>query len=251
MRPTSKLFGLIGKKLRHSYSPQIFAEIFAAFQPVCKYRRFEVDFIHEIRNLSIIFPHLRGFNVTVPYKTEIIPFLDEISEAARAIGAVNVVSIRADGAWLGDNTDALGFAQTLGGRVTPSDGALILGTGGAAKAVRYALEKYVRLARIDWVSRGNKADALAYAELAPEMLGSYRLIINATPLGTFPDVTAAPPLPYHALTPAHFLYDLVYNPAQTRFLQHGAQAGAETQNGLAMLYGQAQAAWEIWKENLW
>lgn len=239
-------FGLIGKKLGHSFSKRYFTEKFAqAGIADARYELYELPEITAFADLLAREPDLVGLNVTVPYKEAVIPYLDELDKSAAQIGAVNTIKITA-GKTKGYNTDFIGFRDTLKQfyPVEAGSKALVLGTGGAAKAVWAALEalgiSYTS------VSRKPAAHVLDYESVTPEVLQRYTLIINTTPLGMAPDTATAPAIPYQALTPGHYLYDLVYNPEETLFLQKGRAAGARTTNGLAMLYAQAEAAWEIW-----
>ncbi|TXK36514.1 shikimate dehydrogenase [Pontibacter qinzhouensis] len=239
-------FGLIGRKLGHSFSKRFFTEKFEreGIQGAV-YNLYELDQITEFPELLMREPELVGLNVTVPYKEVIIPFLDELDAAAASIGAINTIRVE-NGKTVGYNTDYIGFKQTLEEfyPVQQEAKALVLGTGGAAKAVLAAL----RALGIGYteVSRTATASAIDYKDLDATTLSSHKLIINTTPLGMYPATEACPPLPYHLLTPQHYLYDLVYNPEQTLFMKKGAEAGAATENGLAMLYKQAEAAWAIW-----
>lgn len=206
---------------------------------------YELPEAQELASLLKQEPELVGLNVTVPYKQDVIPLLDELDEVAAKIGAVNTISISA-GKTKGFNTDYIGFKSTLE-EFYPKDArrqALVLGTGGAAKAVWAALDALA--IPFKSVSRNPAEQELAYGQLTPPLLQSYNLIINTTPLGMHPQTDTLPDLPYEALTEQHYLYDLVYNPEQTLFLQKGAIAGAQTCNGLDMLYRQADAAWSIW-----
>lgn len=253
-------YGLIGKSLKHSFS-QLFFE--AKFKKEaltdCQYRLFELPDIADLAQLLLSEHDLCGFNVTIPYKKSILPYLDELSPEAAAIGAVNVVKEvqevqgvklvkeekRVNGVWLkGYNTDAEGFALSLEGVELPEK-ALVLGTGGAASAVSFVLRQ--RGIPFLQVSRTPGRGDLTYAEVTEELLRDYRFIINCTPVGTLGEPQQLLPLPYEALTSAHFLYDLVYNPEVTPFLEKGKQYGARTQNGLRMLHLQAEAAWRIWR----
>lgn len=253
-------YGLIGKSLKHSFS-QLFFE--AKFKKEaltdCQYRLFELPDIADLAQLLASEPDMRGFNVTIPYKKSILPYLDELSPEAAAIGAVNVVKRvkgvqgvnevngvnGVNGVWLkGYNTDAEGFALSLEGAELPEK-ALVLGVGGAASAVSFVLRQ--RGIPFLQVSRTPGHGDLTYAEVTEEVLRDYRFIINCTPVGTLGEQQRLLPLPYEALTPAHFLYDLVYNPEVTPFLEKGKQYGARTQNGLRMLHLQAEAAWRIWR----
>ncbi|WP_018476792.1 shikimate dehydrogenase family protein [Pontibacter roseus] len=239
-------FGLIGKKLGHSFSKRYFTEKFGREGIAdAAYELYELPEITDLPELLKREPELVGLNVTVPYKEAVMPFLDELDAAAAQIGAVNTIRI-ADGRTKGYNTDFIGFRDTLEGfyLIHAGSRALVLGTGGAAKAVWAAL-KSLRIPYTS-VSRNPAAGELSYTSITPETLRLHDLIINTTPLGMAPDTDGAPAIPYDALTSAHYLYDLVYNPEQTLFLQKGFAAGAKTINGLPMLHAQADAAWKIW-----
>ncbi|WP_114782236.1 shikimate dehydrogenase family protein [Botryobacter ruber] len=239
-------FGLIGKKLGHSFSKKYFTEKFTR-EGIndAVYDLYELESIEAFPALLAREPELVGLNVTVPYKEVVIPFLDELDPAAARIGAVNTIRIQ-NGRKTGYNTDYIGFKHTLEKffPVQPGAKALVLGTGGASKAVVAALDA-LQIAHT-YVSRNPPAGGVTYEELNQEMLAAHQLIINTTPLGMYPATEACPPLPYEHLTPAHYLYDLVYNPENTTFMQKGAAAGAQVMNGLDMLYQQADAAWAIW-----
>ncbi|HYG16524.1 MAG TPA: shikimate dehydrogenase, partial [Bacteroidia bacterium] len=201
--------------------------------------------ISQIREFIALNPGLVGFNVTIPHKKTIIPFLDELSPEAIAIGAVNTVKIQHKNASLyltGYNTDCVGFANSLKEFIRDLTGvkALVLGTGGSSNAVVYALEQLGT--EYKKVSREKKPGCLVYDEITPDIIAENKLIINTTPLGMHPNIEGVPPIPYNALTPRHSLYDLVYNPENTVFLQKGKEQGAQTMNGLKMLYGQAEEA---------
>ena len=233
-------FGIIGKPLEHSYSATYFTEKFVREEIDAEYKLYELDDLSEI---SSMIHALEGFNVTYPYKEAIIPHLQYMDEVAATIGAVNVVS-----RGKGYNTDWQGFKNSILPHLRAGDShALVLGTGGVSKAVQYALREM----GIDYtvVSRQHQAFALQYEELSAAIMQQHRVIINCTPLGMLPDVATLPAIPYDMLTEAHLLYDCVYNPACTRFLQEGAKRGARTVNGLQMLYAQADIAWEIWNNN--
>lgn len=239
-------FGLIGKKLGHSFSKKYFTEKFEREGiPDAQYELYELPSARELGALLQREPELVGLNVTVPYKQDVLPLLDALDEAAAKIGAVNTIKI-SEGKTKGYNTDYIGFKASLEEFYPQQERekALVLGTGGAAKAVWAALDAL----QIPYmaVSRTPAPGQLRYAELTPELLQSCNLIINTTPIGMHPHPEAAPPVPYEALTDRHYLYDLVYNPEETQFLRNGAAAGAKTCNGLGMLYRQADAAWDIW-----
>lgn len=242
-----KRYGLVGYPLGHSYSAKYFAEKFVREHIAdSEYRLYELKSIGELSELLRRMPDLRGFNVTIPYKRQIIPYLDDLSDEARMIGAVNCVRREEDGRLVGYNTDAVGLRRSLeeflfGER---PEAALVLGTGGASQAVQYVLE----LMEIPFALVSRQADSgnYIYDELSEEIIASHRLIINASPVGMYPHEEDAPSIPYEFLTPSHYLFDLVYNPERTRFLRYGEERRAHTCNGLGMLIGQAEAAWEIW-----
>lgn len=242
-------FGIIGRSLAHSFSPTYFAAKFAALNlPDHRYDAFELTSIAELPALLTAHPRLAGLNVTIPYKEDVKPYLDELAPTARRVGAVNTIAFAPDGRRIGHNTDLEGFATALDdafGAIPTPRRALILGRGGAAKAVEAALK--ARGIAYLFVTRNPLAAGLTYAELSPAIIAHHRLIVNTTPLGTWPDVAAYPELPYAALTPSHGLFDLVYNPAETEFLRRGREAGAATANGQRMLEVQAEAAWKIWE----
>jgi shikimate dehydrogenase len=242
-----KVYGLIGYPLSHSFSKGFFAEKFAreGIQQ-CIYESFPIPAIDELPALLAQYPALQGLNVTIPYKEVVMSYLDELSPAAAQIKAVNCIRFK-DGRKVGFNTDAIGFRRSLEPLLQPHhDKALILGTGGAAKAVQYVLDSLKIPYKL--VSRHASADTITYAQLDDEMMATHTLIINTTPLGMYPNITTAPALPYEQLSARHLLYDLVYNPAITAFLQHGADKGATIKNGHEMLILQAEASWEIWND---
>ena len=240
--------GLIGKSLSHSFSKIYFEEKFRRENiPDFSYDLFELSDIQQITDFIRQHPDLIGFNVTIPYKQTIIPYLDELSEEASAVGAVNTVTVQhIDGKTFtkGHNTDTIGFRQTLADVELP-DHALVLGTGGAAAAVTYVLE--CRDCQCTAVSR-NPERGLPYPELTPGLVAAHRLIVNCTPLGTYPNINEKPDIPYEGISGNHFLYDLVYNPSETAFLKEGILRGAKVQNGLPMLHAQAEAAWSLFVE---
>lgn len=245
-----KKFGIIGYPLGHSFSQRYFTEKFRAEGlDDHVYDQYPLASIEEFPALIASVPEWVGLNVTIPYKQAVIPYLDELDPQARAIGAVNCIRIsRTDGkAHLkGFNTDMPGFEASLRemlGDRRPD--ALVLGTGGASKAVACALERLGIRFRL--VSRsGDGETILSYKEITPEWIAQTPLIVNATPLGTFPDVDTLPDIPYEALGRGHYLHDLVYNPAETAFMRQGRLRGATVKNGYAMLIGQAQDAWKVW-----
>lgn len=238
-------FGLIGKTLTHSFSITYFSKKFEQEGITdCSYQNFELPQIQDIDSLLSQYPDLKGFNVTIPYKEEILPFLFQQNEIVQAVGACNCVKV-IDGKFYGFNTDVIGFRNSLQPQLKQHHTkALILGWGGAAKAVVYALSSL----GIDYlvVSRKKAEATIAYTDIDKTLLEQYTLIVNTTPLGMYPNIEDAPQLPYALLSSKHFLFDLIYNPAQTQFLQLGAQQGAQTANGYDMLIGQAEESWRIW-----
>lgn len=239
--------GLIGKSLSHSFSKIHFEEKFRREQiSDVSYSLFELADIKDITDFIRQHPDLVGFNVTIPYKQAIIPYLDELSEEAEAVEAVNTVVLQRHGNQVikkGFNTDILGFRLSLE-KIKLPDKALVLGTGGAAASVRYVLQQ--KGCEITTISR-NPEMGLPYFALTPEIIAQHKLIVNCTPLGTYPNINEKPDIPYEGISGEHFLYDLVYNPSETAFLKEGSKRGAITMNGLAMLHAQAEAAWNIWQ----
>lgn len=245
----TKLYGLIGKTLKHSFSQNFFREKFAKENiHNSDYHLFELESIKAFPSLLANNPELVGINVTIPYKLEVMPFLNHLDSRAKEIGAVNTIKI-SNNETTGFNTDYLGFIISLENWLSPPfdhHKALVLGTGGASKAVVAALNDLGIAYK--YVSRNATAESMGYQELLHnnDIIDSYHLIINTTPLGMSPNIDAAPSLPYDRITKGHYLYDLVYNPAETLFLKHGKDRGAKTKNGLEMLTLQAEKAWEIW-----
>lgn len=239
-----KQFGLLGYPLGHSFSRAFFTDKFAREGIDAEYLNFELPDIAALPALIAEHPALCGFNVTIPYKQAVIPYLDDLSSEASAIGAVNTVKI--DGNRLiGHNTDIIGFRDSLRPLLQPHHTrALVLGTGGASRAVVHALDTL----GITWRYVSRKG-SFSYSALTPAILASYTLIINCTPLGMSPNIDNCPDIPYEALTPRHLLFDLVYNPEETLFLRRGRERGAVTKNGLEMLHLQALAAWRIWNSD--
>jgi shikimate dehydrogenase len=242
-----KVYGLIGYPLSHSFSKGFFAEKFAREGiKECMYESFPIPGIDELPALIAQYPELQGLNVTIPYKEAVMSYLDELSPAAAQIRAVNCIRFK-DGRKVGYNTDAIGFRRSLEPLLkSHHNKALVLGTGGAAKAVQYVLESMSIPYKL--VSRQPGADMITYEQLDATMMAAHTLIINTTPLGMYPHVDAAPALPYEQLTDKHLLYDLIYNPPVTAFLRKGADKGATIKNGHEMLILQAEASWEIWNE---
>lgn len=241
-------FGLIGRLLGHSASAAYFTEKFARKGLPCAYELYELASIDELPGLLAAVPELCGLNVTIPYKREVIALLDELSFEAQAIGAVNCIRREADGRLAGYNTDIVGLRASLDellGADVPEE-ALVLGTGGASQAVQYALaERGIAFALVSRdAARGN----YTYDNLPCEVVERCRLVINASPVGTYPAAEEAPRIPYAYLTPRHYLLDLVYNPPLTRFLDYGRQRGARVLNGQTMFRAQAEASWRIWNK---
>lgn len=245
-----KLYGLLGYPLGHSFSAKYFAEKFAKEGIDATYKNFEFAEVADAVAYLLQQDDLQGFNVTIPHKQAIMPYLNGLSAEAEAIGAVNVVCVKrdADGMvkLLGCNSDVVGFSNSIQPLLRPMlhSKALVLGTGGASKAVMYGLRK-LGVEPI-YVSRTPKEGQLTYDDLTPEVMRDYKVIVNCTPLGMYPKVDACPDIPYQYLTPDHLLYDLVYNPLETLFMKRGAAQGAVVKNGLEMLHLQAEAAWVDW-----
>lgn len=245
-------YGLIGYPLGHSFSRGYFNEKFKAESIDAEYVNFEIPRIDDFKEVIRENPDLCGLNVTIPYKQQVIPFLDELDKDAEKIGAVNVVKIirlpKGKVKLVGYNSDIIGFTQSIEPLLLPiHKKALILGTGGASKAVLRGLEKLGIEAR--FVSREKRQpDHLTYNELTPKVMQEYTVIVNTTPLGMYPKVDACPDIPYECLTENHLLYDLLYNPDETLFMQRGKAQGAVVKNGLEMLLLQAFAGWEIWQK---
>ena len=243
-------FGLIGRTLGHSFSARYFADKFAreGLAEQCRYDLFELEQVEHVKDLLLRTEGLEGFNVTIPYKQQIIPLLHSLSREAREIGAVNCVKVATDGTLTGYNTDIDGIRLSLDELLGEEsvEAALILGTGGASQAVQYVLSE--RNIRYQLVSRDKSKGDLTYDELTSEVMSSHRLIINSSPVGMYPHCDEAPAVPYHLLSAKHYLFVLVYNPERTLFMERGAAQGAHTLSGLAMLYAQAESAWKIWNE---
>lgn len=236
-------YGLIGKKLGHSFSQSYFTKKFVALQLDHQYLNFELSTIQEFPEL-IRTQNPAGLNVTLPYKKEVIPYLDELDPVAEEIGAVNTIKLE-DDRMIGYNTDAFGFRQAIKPFLkSHHERALILGSGGASEAVNYVLQQIGLDCYI--VSRNPKNTQLDYQQLNKELMAGCLLIVNATPVGMHPDTSTAPNLPYEHLSDRHLLIDLIYNPEETLFLKKGKQHGAATLNGLSMLKQQAERSWAIW-----
>lgn len=245
-----QLFGLLGYPLGHSFSKNFFNEKFTTEGIDATYTNFEIPTIDELTEIVIKHPNLMGLNVTRPHKEVVIPFLDSLDSLAERVGAVNVIKFSRERGKLkltGYNSDVVGFSNSLKPLLQPHHTkALVLGTGGASKAVCVGLELLGIAYKL--VSRNPLEDGLTYDDLSEEVMQEYPVIINSTPLGTFPKVEQSPTLPYHLITPQHLCYDLIYNPDETLFLQRAKERGATTKNGLEMLILQAYESWRIWNE---
>lgn len=243
----SSVYGIIGYPLSHSFSSAYFNRKFRENGLEAVFHAYPLASVQELPELLHQEPGLKGLSVTIPYKKAVMPLLNRVDAAASAIGAVNCIRVT-NGFTEGFNTDVTGFSQSLAPLLrTHHHQALVLGTGGAAEAVTWVLSS-LNIA-FKSVSREKKGGSLTYEEVTPLLLSDYTLIINTTPLGMHPHTDGLPDIPYQALGAEHLLYDLVYNPAETRFLAAGRARGAATKNGLEMLELQAEAAWKIWNED--
>lgn len=239
-------YGIIGYPLGHSFSRAFFTEKFQREHIDAEYVNFEIASANMLPGIVQANPNLCGLNVTLPHKEAVIPMLDELSDEAKEIGAVNVIRV-SDGRLKGFNSDIIGFMDSIRPLLKPwHQHALVLGTGGASRAIRVGLQRL----GIQWtyVSRTPAPGRLTYADLTSELMEHYQVIVNCSPVGMFPHVDACPDIPYHLLTGRHLLYDLVYNPQETLFLKRGAEHGAAVKNGLEMLHLQALASWRFWNE---
>lgn len=241
-------YGLIGYPLGHSFSNVYFNQKFIDEKIDAVYEKFEIPTIDLLPEVIDSNPNLRGLNVTIPYKQKVLPFLDAISPEARAIGAVNVIKVTRDGAKIslkGYNSDVIGFTKSIEPMLDKTHTkALILGTGGASKAVDYGL-KSLGLETI-FVSRFQRPGTIQYEDITPNVIKEYNVIVNCTPCGMYPNTEECPNLPYQAMDNHTILYDVIYNPDTTLFMKKGAEHGANTKNGLEMLLLQAFASWEFW-----
>ena len=275
-------YGLIGYPLGHSFSRKFFTEKFEKEGIDAQYLNFEIPSIEEFPEIIKNNPELRGLNVTIPYKQQVMQYLDDISEEAKAIGAVNVVRIERPspqpspimgretmrnagnkpdglpikgdmseglrGSLIGYNSDVIGFVESIHPLLKAHHKkALILGTGGASKAIRYGLEKKLGMKTL-FVSRSAREGMITYEEVTAEVLKEYEVIVNCSPVGMYPHVDECPALPYEAMNENNLLYDLVYNPLETLFMKKGAEQGATVKNGLEMLHLQAIASWKFWEK---
>ncbi len=246
-----KVFGLIGHPLGHSFSANYFNDKFKDLGlSNYKYRLFDLASLESVRRLELENPLLRGLNVTIPYKKEILNYLDTIDDIAKEIGAVNCISI-VDAKWKGYNTDAIAFKLSLEEWLkelnqTHINNALVFGSGGSSLAVQWALKEMHINYRV--VSRQKQTNWLNYEDLSGSLLESYPLLINTTPLGMMPELDHMVRLPLDAFQTKHLLYDLIYNPVKTVFLEAGINKGCSVKNGLDMLYKQAELSWNIWNQ---
>ncbi len=244
-----KQFGLVGYPIGHSFSGKYFTEKFSREGIDAVYQNFQMEDIVGIEKILSDNDDIAGFNITIPHKTNILPYLNDTDAAIAEIGAVNVVKATktAEGYHLkGFNTDVIGFERSLVPQLKPHHKkALVFGTGGASKAVIYVLKNLG--IEYKYVSRSKKEGQYSYDEITPEIIAENTLLVNCTPLGMSPKIGMCPEIPYDAITSEHYLYDLIYNPEVTEFLQRGKDRGAAIKNGLDMLHMQADAAWEIWE----
>lgn len=244
-----KKLGLLGKNISYSFSQNYFSKKFieAKIDSDFSYSNFDIQNIDEFTEILKKNPELIGLNVTIPYKETVTPFLDELSDNAKQIGAVNTIKILHNGKLFGDNTDFYGFNKSLETLIkSHHKKALILGTGGAAKAVAFGLKK-LNIETV-FVSREAKENCILYSELNQEIFNNFQIVVNCTPIGTFPNLDLCPDIPYEYFTENHIAYDLIYNPEETEFLKRAKENGAKTKNGYDMLVFQAEKAWEIWNE---
>ena len=245
---TNYKFGLIGKNIDYSFSRGYFSEKFQKENLKHQYVNFDLEDISKFKNIFKNSENIKGLNVTIPYKETVIPYLHKLNKRARKIGAVNTIRITKKGKLVGYNTDFYGFKNSLKPHLKAHHKkALILGTGGASKAIAYALEQLN--IEFYFVSRTKKNNAaFTYPQLTECIINSHHIIINCSPVGTFPDVNICPNIPYNGISEHHILYDLIYNPKETKFLKQGKQQNALIINGLKMLELQAEKSWEIWNK---
>lgn len=249
-----ELYGLLGYPLGHSFSAKYFADKFEREQIDAEYHNFEFSAVEEAIAYLLRQPNLKGFNVTIPYKQAIIPYLERLTPEAKEIGAVNVVRVENNSSFptgkslIGYNSDVVGFTESIRPllRKNVHTKALVLGTGGASKAIVYGLRKMGITPT--YVSRHPQSGQLSYEELSPDVMVEHKVIVNCSPVGMYPKIDTCPAIPYESLSPDHLLYDLVYNPLETLFMKRGLEQGAAVKNGLEMLHLQADAAWKMWHE---
>lgn len=240
-------FGLIGKNIEYSFSKQFFEQKFKTEKRKDEYHIFDLSEITKLHKLIAKNENLKGFNVTIPYKQSIIPFLDSLDSEAKKIGAINTVKINKNRQLIGYNTDVYGFAKSLFDFLPlQNSNALLLGNGGASKAVKYVLE--TMNIKVTIVSRTKSNNNILYQDINSETIKNHSLIVNCTPLGTYPNIQNYPKIPYQFITNNHVLFDLTYNPKVTEFMKLGTAQGANVTNGLKMLELQAEKSWEIWSK---
>ena len=242
-------YGLIGYPLGHSFSISYFNQKFSDEDIDAEYINFEISSIEQLPEVVNQNPELRGLNVTIPYKERVIEYLDSLTPEAQAIGAVNVIKVTHEGKDVklkGYNSDVIGFTQSIEPMIDRKwhKKALILGTGGASKAINYGL-KSLGLETV-FVSRYERPNTIRYQQITPEVIKEYNVVVNCTPLGMYPHTEECPELPYEAMDTHTILYDLIYNPDETLFMKNGRKYGADVKNGLEMLLLQAFASWEMW-----
>tara|TARA_B100000795_G_scaffold158062_1_gene118770 strand:+ start:72079 stop:72810 length:732 start_codon:yes stop_codon:yes gene_type:complete len=238
-------YGLIGKNIQYSFSKMFFTNKFEIEKTAHSYHNFDIEKIAQFKRICNENPDIKGLNVTIPYKQEIIPFLDSLDKEAQSIGAINTIKFLKNGSLVGYNTDHFGFSKALSDfPAIKRKKALILGDGGASKAIKYVLDSMGFEYLI--VSRTKTKDTITYSQLTKEIIQSHTLIVNTTPLGVAPNLLECPDIPYEFINKEHFLFDLIYNPTQTAFLNHGIKRGARVSNGMKMLEYQAEKAWSIW-----
>jgi len=246
------VYGLIGHPLGHSFSKTYFTDKFENESIDAKYVNFDIESIESVIDVIVSNPELRGFNITLPYKQKIIPYLDEITKEAREIGAVNVVKVIRNGNNIklkGFNSDVIGFTDSIRPLIRSyHKKALILGTGGASKAIKYSLENIFNIETV-MVSRYNRPGTVTYSNIDADAVKEYPVIINCTPIGMYPNIDDYPMLPYDSMDSNNLLYDLIYNPDITSFMKKGKESGAIVKNGLEMLLLQAFASWNMWNND--
>jgi len=247
--PRHKVYGLIGYPLTHSFSMNYFNNMFESESIDAEYVNFEIPEIGDLMEVVAENPNLAGLNVTIPYKEQVIPYMNEMDDEAALIGAVNVIKLirlkNGEVKLKGYNSDVMGFQNSIAPLLNSKrNKALILGTGGASKAINRGLLNLG--VEPTFVSRTPREGVISYADLTPEVMADHKVIVNCTPLGMYPDVDRCPEIPYNLLTPDHLCYDLIYNPDSTAFMKKSRAYGAEVKNGLEMLLLQAFESWNIW-----
>ncbi|MEO9211353.1 MAG: shikimate dehydrogenase [Ginsengibacter sp.] len=244
-----EVYGLIGLSLRHSFSKKYFSEKFSRYNITdSQYRNFELKDLNIELPLLKKNPDIKGLNVTIPYKTDVIPFLDELTDECREINACNCIKIN-NGKWIGYNTDIIGFEKTFAPHLKPNHNkALILGTGGSSNAVAFVMKKldidFLKVSR----KKNNGTGIIDYSDISDEVLNEFKIVVNTTPVGMFPNMNEYPPLPYESVSTQHYFFDLIYNPSKTLFLSLAEKHGAFIENGDKMLSIQAEESWDIWNK---